>query len=730
MSVTLRSWIAALAALVLASGNAWAANSTLSALTASGALAGANTLYVVQTPGAGGVKATMTQVGAFTYGLMSGDATASGTGAITFATVNANVGSFGSTTSCASFTVNAKGLITAASAATCAPAIGSVTGLGTGVATALGVNIGTAGAPVVLNGAGGTPSAITLTNGTGLPISTGVSGLATGVATFLGTPSSVNLRAALTDETGTGLAYFQGGALGTPASGVATNLTGTAAGLTAGTVTTNANLTGDVTSVGNATTLTNAPVIAKVLTGFTSGAGTVSAADSILSAFQKINGNDALKLPLAGGTMSGNVAMGGNAITGGGAITGTTLTASTSLTLSAITGSTQCLNVNTSGLVSGTGSACGGSGSTGANPTATASDVAVNGVATTFMRSDAAPPVQKTSSSVFGLVKVDGTSLTASAGVASVNAGCGVSTAGGSVAANASINAQVGTTYTVLAGDCGQLVSFTNASPVAVTLPQATGSFTTGWYSAFINLGAGTVTITPTTSTIDGAASITLLQFQSIDVISNGTNYITARGRPTNVDAAQITAGTVAAARGGFGTDVSASSGVPLFATGTPTFTSTTGTGNFARATSPTFVTPVLGTPTSVTLTNATGLPIAGITGLGTNVGTALGTTLSAAGGLSTTVASGTSALGTGAITSATCATVVTTTATNTATTDVIWWGFNGDPTAVTGYVPATAGMLTIVAYPSANNVNFKVCNNTSSSVTPGAITLNWRVVR
>jgi len=99
-------------------------------------------------------------------------------------------------------------------------------------------------------------------------------------------------------------------ALGTPASGVLTNCTGTAAGLTAGTVTTNANLTGgvtsvgnaatvvtnanltgDVTSVGNATTLTNAPVIAKVLTGYTSGAGTVAATDSILQAIQKLNGN-------------------------------------------------------------------------------------------------------------------------------------------------------------------------------------------------------------------------------------------------------------------------------------------------------------------------------------------------------------------------------------------------------------------------------------------------------
>jgi hypothetical protein len=49
---------------------------------------------------------------------------------------------------------------------------------------------------------------------------------AAGFDTFAATPSSANLRALLTDETGTGAAYFVGGALGTPASGVATNLTG------------------------------------------------------------------------------------------------------------------------------------------------------------------------------------------------------------------------------------------------------------------------------------------------------------------------------------------------------------------------------------------------------------------------------------------------------------------------------------------------------------------------
>ncbi len=73
------------------------------------------------------------------------------------------------------------------------------------------------------------------------------------------------------------------------------NTTGNAA-----TVTTNANLTGDVTSVGNVTTLTNAPVIAKVLTGYVSGAGTVSATDSILQAIQKLNGNDATNANLTG----------------------------------------------------------------------------------------------------------------------------------------------------------------------------------------------------------------------------------------------------------------------------------------------------------------------------------------------------------------------------------------------------------------------------------------------
>lgn len=97
---------------------------------------------------------------------------------------------------------------------------------------------------------------------------------------------------------------------------------------------------------------------------------------------------------------------------------------------------------------------------------------------------------------------------------------------------------------------------------------------------------------------------------------------------------------------------------------------------------------------------------------------------------LATTIASGAKALATSAIASGACTSAQTDTATGTLTTDAIIASFNGDPIAVTGYVPSTSGMLTIIPYPTADTVNFKVCNNTLASITPGAVTINWRVAR
>lgn len=236
------------------------------------------------------------------------------------------------------------------------------------------------------------------------------------------------------------------------------------------------------------------------------------------------------------------------------------------------------------------------------------------------------------------------------------------------------INAQTGTTYAMQTTDAGKLVTFSNASSIAATIVVATTSGFTGGYSADLqNLGVGTVTLTATTSTINGASTLVLKTGEGCTITSDGTNY-------------QVSACTAA------------TPAVNLAGTGHNGITGT--------------------------------LPAASLPAALANSTSVNGTTICSSCTLTQTIASGTSALGTGAITSGACATVVTTTATGTATTDVVSVGFNGDPTAVTGYVPSTSGMLTIIPYPSANNVNFKVCNNTASSITPGAITMNWRVVR
>ena len=166
--------------------------------------------------------------------------------------------------------------------ATGLPISTGVSGLGAGIATFLATPSSSNLAAAVSNESGsnvlvfsdsptlitpnlGTPSVITLTNGTGLPISTGVSGLGTGIATFLAsTPTSANLATLVTDETGTGsLVFATTPTLVTPILGLAT---GTSVMLSANIGAAAGNVSGNFTA-GNFQSAGNVNVAAGLVTG-------------------------------------------------------------------------------------------------------------------------------------------------------------------------------------------------------------------------------------------------------------------------------------------------------------------------------------------------------------------------------------------------------------------------------------------------------------------------------
>jgi hypothetical protein len=321
------------------------------------------------TPGGTNGQIQFNNSGLFGGFTTSGDATINtASGALTLATVNANVGSFGSATACTAFTVNAKGLLTAASAATCTPAIASVSGLGTGIATALAINVGSAGAPVLFNGALGTPSSGTGTNLTGIPF-TGLTGDATLAQLPQGAANSIWIN-----PTGS-LADMQNVAVPACANdGTHALVYINATGLQCATITAGSGTVTSVTAGGGLASTTN-PIVAT---------GTLSLRQETVS----LKTTGTAQTYTSAATSKYVRAQGcGGAGGGGGSGTSGTATAGTTGTATTLTDGVTTWTGAAGGP--GTAGGAGGAGGTGTNGdmnlTATAGQGAFTGIAGNFM---------------------------------------------------------------------------------------------------------------------------------------------------------------------------------------------------------------------------------------------------------------------------------------------------------------------------------------------------------
>lgn len=455
----------------------------------------------------------------------TGDATSSaGASVLTLATVNSNVGSYGTATTVPVVSVNGKGLITAMGTLTITPAWGSITGTPTTVA-----GYGITNALLTTNNLSDLTSAATAR--TNLSLGT----LATQSGTFSGTSSGTN--------TGDQTIVLSGDISGTGTGAITTALSAT--GVAAG-------IYGDSTHVAQITV---------------DSKGRISLASSVT---------------IAGGGGGGNVL---------------SFAANDAAPLFTTSVASPTVNpVLSFALSNATANRVFAGPTTGSPATPT-----YRALVAADLPNTAVTPGSFGSATATPTFTVDA---------------AGRLTGAGSVTTAPPFSAVTGTAATTQGGTGinayaqGDIIYATATNTLAVLSKNITAKrylANTGTSNApnwdQVDLAVGVTGILPAAN---GGVNNAFVQF------TGPTTTVKSFALP-NASATILTSNApVTAAQGGFGLDVSGSSGVPLFAAGTPTFTGTTGTGNFVRVTSTTLVTPILGVATGTSLAVSGGLAAGG----------------------------------------------------------------------------------------------------------------------